>query len=1011
MKKVVILAAGPPHVGSNPSLWRSIGELSVLEWQRNSLKSISKDIDVVIGFKADEQIKPKNPCIHLIKNEEWSITKSAGSLLCVDIDGVTELWVTYGDVLFSDQIILKMNSLNAQCVVAYDGDWRTRYIGRDALDINEAEKIVVVNNAIHRLGTGIMLDWDCSEFVGVVCLRGQALDVLRSIKNVHESFIKTLTLPDLLELIRLKGVVIKGVDVRGQWAELNEARDLAHFVMGTKAETLSRLRPMVKISTIQDQVSFKISEWKNQQTNIIRSVKNKLKGDSLIVRSSALSEDEFTHSNAGAYTSLLNINKDEVSIKKAVNAVISSYDNYLEDDQVLIQPMLVDVVMSGVIFSRTLELSAPYIVINYDDSGSTEGITSGKVKKNSVFYFFKEANLESIACSKIKKLILAVQEIESLLNYDALDIEFAIDSKEGVHVFQVRPLALQRRIPENLDKLIAEKLQQSAALFGELEKPAGTIVGSKSIYGNMPDWNVAEIIGTNPGDLAYSLYRYLILDEVWAKQRAMYGYRDVQPQGLLKRFAGKPYIDVRSSLNSFLPQGLPDELAARLVDFYSTWLIKNPHLHDKVEFEVIPTCVGHNFKRWERRLREDGNFTIQEIELVRRKLLEITNKAIDRVESDLDTVQCLADRLNNELSTQNVTLYEIKALLDDCKRFGTLPFAHLARAGFIAVTFLREAVSTGLISKRAMGDFLAGIRTVSHTLSEDAYQVKSGGMEMNTFIKKYGHLRPGTYDITSQAYHEDPKRFLVSMVDCAQIPSHLHISSIWDKEKSNFFNQLQISGLQASGERIEVFMRLAIEGREKAKFIFTRSLSIALDGLISWGKKNDLSREILAEFSIMRLLEYIDQPNLTEAQIKDLTSQAHFKKAEREISLSCKLPPLISSQQDFYSFTLNEAHPNFIGLTKVCSTVVDSLNLDNGTNLAGKIILIPQADPGYDWLFDQGIAGLITMYGGANSHMAIRSAEFGLPAAIGVGDYLYKKYMQSKVLELDPGNAIIRVIR
>ncbi|GIS28374.1 MAG: hypothetical protein CM15mP129_05710 [Chloroflexota bacterium] len=37
-------------------------------------------------------------------------------------------------------------------------------------------------------------------------------------------------------------------------------------------------------------------------------------------------------------------------------------------------------------------------------------------------------------------------------------------------------------------------------------------------------------------------------------------------------------------------------------------------------------------------------------------------------------------------------------------------------------------------------------------------------------------------------------------------------------------------------------------------------------------------------------------------------------------------------------------------------------------------MLIENADPGYDWLFNKGISG-ITKYGGANSHMAIRSAK------------------------------------
>ena len=73
-------------------------------------------------------------------------------------------------------------------------------------------------------------------------------------------------------------------------------------------------------------------------------------------------------------------------------------------------------------------------------------------------------------------------------------------------------------------------------------------------------------------------------------------------------------------------------------------------------------------------------------------------------------------------------------------------------------------------------------------------------------------------------------------------------------------------------------------------------------------------------------------------------------------------------------------------------------------------MIISQADPGYDWLFSHNIAGLITQYGGANSHMAIRSAEIGLPAAIGVGEKLYEEISQASRLELDCLGQRIRVI-
>ena len=44
--------------------------------------------------------------------------------------------------------------------------------------------------------------------------------------------------------------------------------------------------------------------------------------------------------------------------------------------------------------------------------------------------------------------------------------------------------------------------------------------------------------------------------------------------------------------------------------------------------------------------------------------------------------------------------------------------------------------------------------------------------------------------------------------------------------------------------------------------------------------------------------------------------------------------------------------------------------------------MIENADPGFDWIFGSKILGLITKYGGVNSHMAIRCAELEIPAGI-----------------------------
>jgi phosphoenolpyruvate-protein kinase (PTS system EI component) len=79
--------------------------------------------------------------------------------------------------------------------------------------------------------------------------------------------------------------------------------------------------------------------------------------------------------------------------------------------------------------------------------------------------------------------------------------------------------------------------------------------------------------------------------------------------------------------------------------------------------------------------------------------------------------------------------------------------------------------------------------------------------------------------------------------------------------------------------------------------------------------------------------------------------------------------------------------------------------------LAGAIVAIPSADPGFDWLFSHNIAGFITAYGGANSHMAIRANELGLPAIIGAGETLYGKWSMARLLNIDCANRRVEVLQ
>ena len=117
------------------------------------------------------------------------------------------------------------------------------------------------------------------------------------------------------------------------------------------------------------------------------------------------------------------------------------------------------------------------------------------------------------------------------------------------------------------------------------------------------------------------------------------------------------------------------------------------------------------------------------------------------------------------------------------------------------------------------------------------------------------------------------------------------------------------------------------------------------------------------------------------------------------------MPSLIFSENDFEIIQYNIAEPNYITNKKLTSEIIHLKYFDEIiTDLNNKIILIENADPGYDWIFTKYPSALITKYGGVASHMSIRCAEMGLPAAVGCGEILFEKLKSAHKILLDCKN-------
>jgi len=134
-----------------------------------------------------------------------------------------------------------------------------------------------------------------------------------------------------------------------------------------------------------------------------------------------------------------------------------------------------------------------------------------------------------------------------------------------------------------------------------------------------------------------------------------------------------------------------------------------------------------------------------------------------------------------------------------------------------------------------------------------------------------------------------------------------------------------------------------------------------------------------------------------------------IEKYKYTLGFAIKFPHIITSPDNVYEFYLGEEEPNFVTLKKIKGDILLEKDIRNG--LKNKIIFIESADPGYDWIFSHNISGLVTKYGGANSHMTIRAAELDIPAVIGCGKVNFDNWSKAISIEIDCCNKQVRVLK
>jgi hypothetical protein len=222
-------------------------------------------------------------------------------------------------------------------------------------------------------------------------------------------------------------------------------------------------------------------------------------------------------------------------------------------------------------------------------------------------------------------------------------------------------------------------------------------------------------------------------------------------------------------------------------------------------------------------------------------------------------------------------------------------------------------------------------------------------------------------------------------------------------ETADLTRLLDDSGFLVSPSQWVRFVQMSAWAREHGKYVLGRFVSAALDDIGAMVEEVDCDLDCAS---------WLTLDDAAAGERLGLRARSAFW-ARRASAAAARhredglliMSPVLIGDADRDVARMDGAFPNFVGQRAIEGPMVRvvAAGATEPRSLRGAVAVIAHADPGYDWLFGTGIAGLLTAWGGANSHLAIRCAEIGATAALGCGEAVFVRALAANRVRIDPG--------
>ena len=209
---------------------------SVLERQVEVFQSCGiSDITAVTGYHSE---KVNLPNINCIKNEKYETTNVNEGLFCAKAKLSDSVIITYGDIIFENEVLEQTLNFKGDVGVVIDLDWKKQYTGKFGRPISEADNVLMNKKQILKISKNLTKKDDLilAESIGIFKLSKTGakilLDRYNHLKKSHKgrfhsasSFTNAL-FNDMIQDLIDTGITVEPIPIKGKWCEVDFKIDL-----------------------------------------------------------------------------------------------------------------------------------------------------------------------------------------------------------------------------------------------------------------------------------------------------------------------------------------------------------------------------------------------------------------------------------------------------------------------------------------------------------------------------------------------------------------------------------------------------------------------------------------------------------------------------------------------------------------------------------------------------------------------------------------------------------------